>query len=153
MARATRENDAQASARKRLTRVGIFVNLEKDAARAAVTGFCEWLRSKRVHPILLHAQAQKLGVEGGVSREEFRKLPQLIVSLGGDGTFLEVARSLTGPTPALLGVNFGRLGYLTAVESASRSPRQVSPGWLAEPPNSRHSSTTQSKPSSQPVPE
>jgi len=91
--------------------------MDKDAARAAVTGFCKWLRSKQVNPILLRAQAEKLGVEKGVTREEFLALPELIVALGGDGTFLEVARSITGPGPALLGVNFGRLGYLTAVEA------------------------------------
>ncbi len=118
MARATREERGQAPSGKRLTEVGIYINLGKHAARAALSGFCTWLESKRVKPFLLREQAEKLGLPDGVGPEIFFSRPQLIVSLGGDGTFLEVARELTGTRPALLGVNFGRLGYLTAVESS-----------------------------------
>jgi NAD+ kinase len=41
---------------------------------------------------------------------------QLLVALGGDGTALRGARALAGHTGALLAVNFGGMGFLTAAE-------------------------------------
>jgi len=115
-ATATRKKPARAG-RAGLSRVGVFVNLEKEAACAAVTGLCRWLTSKNLEVYLLKEQARALGKRGGVAPDTFFRKPQLIVSLGGDGTFLHVARRIVGARPALLGVNFGRLGFLTAVES------------------------------------
>ena len=105
-----------------LTRVGVFVNLEKDAARDALGRFTRWLRAKGVEPMLLDTQADALGEPGAVGADTFFAKPDLIVSLGGDGTFLHAARHIHGPTPPLLGVNFGHLGYLTAVEASDLGP-------------------------------
>lgn len=38
-----------------------------------------------------------------------------IVSLGGDGTLIGVARLVHGAAPAMVGVNFGKLGFLTEI--------------------------------------
>ncbi|MGI9627199.1 MAG: NAD(+)/NADH kinase [Longimicrobiales bacterium] len=43
--------------------------------------------------------------------------PDLLVSLGGDGTLLRAARSLIGLHVPVLGVNMGHLGFLTATSS------------------------------------
>ena len=40
----------------------------------------------------------------------------LVVSLGGDGTMLRAVGMVLGTSVPVLGVNFGRFGYLTAVE-------------------------------------
>jgi NAD+ kinase len=42
----------------------------------------------------------------------------LIVSLGGDGTLIGVARYVRERSPVLLGVNFGTLGFLTEIAPA-----------------------------------
>ncbi|MCY0871706.1 MAG: NAD(+)/NADH kinase [Acidithiobacillus caldus] len=41
--------------------------------------------------------------------------PDLVISLGGDGTLLSTARSLAGSGTAVLGVNQGRLGFLADI--------------------------------------
>lgn len=42
----------------------------------------------------------------------------LIIVVGGDGTFLRVARTLAAPRARLLGVNLGRLGFLADLSPA-----------------------------------
>ena len=46
-------------------------------------------------------------------RDELGRHCQLIVVVGGDGTFLSTARALVDHDVRMLGVNLGRLGFLT----------------------------------------
>jgi NAD+ kinase len=51
--------------------------------------------------------------------DDFAEKADLIVAIGGDGTLLYAARLLAGRSVPLLGVNRGRLGFLTDVSPAS----------------------------------
>ena len=61
---------------------------------------------------------------------------ELIVSLGGDGTILRAARIANPQSIPILGVNLGRVGFMTelrAEEALSRVPNFVEgEGWLEE---------------------
>src|SRR6185312_12194095 len=43
--------------------------------------------------------------------------PELVVTIGGDGTFLRGARIAMASGAAVLGVDVGRVGFLTVVEA------------------------------------
>ena len=55
--------------------------------------------------------AERLGVELVDADDS----PDLCVVLGGDGTMLRALKRFLGSTVAVLGVNFGRVGFLTAL--------------------------------------
>jgi NAD+ kinase len=50
------------------------------------------------------------------SEEEFLKEAQMVICLGGDGTFLKVARMVYREKLPILGINLGNLGFLTEIE-------------------------------------
>jgi len=56
-----------------------------------------------------HPQAQLL------ERDELRTKIDLAIMVGGDGTFLDVARSIADDNVPILGINLGRLGFLTDI--------------------------------------
>ena len=53
--------------------------------------------------------------EPGFSAKELVERADPIVTLGGDGTLIGVARYVRGSSPVFVGVNFGNLGFLTEV--------------------------------------
>jgi NAD+ kinase len=59
----------------------------------------------------VEAVAERLGVELVGDDDS----PDLCVVLGGDGTMLRALKRFLGSTVAVLGVNFGRVGFLTAL--------------------------------------
>ena len=50
-----------------------------------------------------------------VPRAELAGLADFMIAVGGDGTLLEAARLVAGRDVPLLGINRGRLGFLTDV--------------------------------------
>jgi NAD+ kinase len=56
--------------------------------------------------------------EPGFSARELVDRADPIVTLGGDGTLIGVARYVKGSSPVFVGVNFGNLGFLTEVPPA-----------------------------------
>ena len=48
-----------------------------------------------------------------IQKKELHTSSDIIISLGGDGTFIGIARKCTKNSPPILGVNMGRLGFIT----------------------------------------
>lgn len=59
----------------------------------------------------LHAELSEAGCEAKLTAK-----PETIIVLGGDGTILGVARSVAFQNIPILGINFGRVGFLTAFD-------------------------------------
>lgn len=69
---------------------------------------------ERNHGLMLERESARLmGAKDGVLVSELVARANPVVTLGGDGTLLGVARTVEGSSPIFLGVNFGNLGFLT----------------------------------------
>ncbi len=101
--------------------IGLVTHLSRASALAAVGPTTEWLEH-------LGHQVRLLDTGGGRaspdSRLDGRSLEELdlAVSLGGDGTMLRTVDLVSPARVPILGVNFGQLGYLAAVEPDGLRP-------------------------------
>ncbi|MEZ3144244.1 NAD(+)/NADH kinase [Halobaculum sp. MBLA0143] len=94
--------------------VGIVAQRGNDRAASLASSLRERLRAETVRVSVDPATAETLGLSGEpVSAFE---AADLVVSVGGDGTFLYAAHG-AGGTP-VLGVNLGEVGFLNAVAPA-----------------------------------
>jgi NAD+ kinase len=73
------------------------------------------LKKRGIACLLDEAAADKIGRRDGVKRESLPGRVDLVVVLGGDGTLLSVAHLAAVAGVPVLGVNMGRLGFLTEV--------------------------------------
>lgn len=85
-------------------------NGQQDALRASGE-MSSWLRARGIEPAVLD-----------VDEDLPQPLPDLAVVLGGDGTILGTARRLAGSGTPILGINFGRVGFLTAADAGQWEP-------------------------------
>jgi NAD+ kinase len=104
---------------KKISRVGLIANSEKPASRA-VAQKAAALVSRAKRAVCCDATTAKLaGRKNNVYPDAAslgRKVDLLLV-FGGDGSMLRVMREMDGASTPILGVNVGRLGFLTAVPS------------------------------------
>jgi NAD+ kinase len=85
-------------------RLFIVANLDKPEVGVALRELRAWLE-KRVEVV---------GVDANSQQDLQRIEADAILVLGGDGTLLSAARRLMGRQIPLLGINFGRLGFLAS---------------------------------------
>ncbi len=108
-------------------KIGIFTKPEEPRAAALVAGIVDWAADKNVE-LLINERLDKKpdGVRSAADRT-IAEVADLIVTLGGDGTMLAVARLLEGRGTPVFGINLGTLGYLAEfpVEEALPSLYEV----------------------------
>jgi NAD+ kinase len=103
-----------------ITRVGLVAKTGLDAAAGALAELAGWLEARDVHAVFETETAALAGLPPGrrtVNRDELPRTCDLIVVLGGDGTLIGMADRIAeaGADVAILGVNFGSLGFLTEI--------------------------------------
>ena len=100
-------------------RVLLVPNVVKAEAAAAATELVSWLSAEGLEPVLVNDDATAVGLaDFGVSPSDLGQ-PVLVVALGGDGTILKAFHLLGEREVPILGVNMGRLGFLTGVGPGS----------------------------------
>lgn len=105
-----------------MTSASLFLrpNLENEAPEV-IRNLFSWMTRKKVKIFLeerLKTAIGPLTVAHGdffEFTEDPQKLyaPDLIITLGGDGTLLGVCRNITPQSPPIFGINLGRLGFIT----------------------------------------
>lgn len=101
--------------KKKIRRAGIVVKPHAAGIEKALRSTIRYLKEKRIAPVLEDVAARKLLLKGGIPRDELPRQVDLIIVLGGDGTLLSVAHLAAVEGLPVVGVNLGRLGFLTEV--------------------------------------
>jgi NAD+ kinase len=127
---------------KKISRAGIVVKPHAPNIEKILRGLVRYLKSKHVTPVLEDAAARKLMQKDGIPRDDLPGQVDLVIVLGGDGTLLSVAHLAALAGVPVVGVNLGRLGFLTEVPTdelyvtldafLSGEARVVSPRLLLE---------------------
>ena len=98
-------------------RLGIFPNLSKEKVCIALPEFVELCKDWRLIPVLPESVAEQYECEAYCESDpqSLRRL-DFAVSLGGDGTLLQMARYLAPLGVPAFGINFGKLGFLAEID-------------------------------------
>ncbi len=92
-------------------KLAIVVNTERKEAVLLAKELTGWLDRKRIGYVLESLSAEKLGTGPSAKIDDLNRLCDLFISLGGDGTLLYTSHY--SETKPVLGINVGRLGFLT----------------------------------------
>lgn len=103
---------------------GITGNGSKEHLWEPVTGLAKWLLAEDIpfvlQPDLASGLADRRLLDRQVcserAREDISTTCDIVLSFGGDGTLLNSLRLVGAAETPILGVNIGRLGFLTGVE-------------------------------------
>jgi NAD+ kinase len=112
--------------------VGIIPALHKRRIAAALQDVVQWFGRRGVRAILPKEQALALSLpELATELDEFADQSDLLLAMGGDGTFLSAARIGAPRGTPVLGINLGGFGFLAAIPSGAKmldSLREVMDG-------------------------
>lgn len=97
--------------------IGIIANVDKQEVLNILPDFLKWLSARNVNFIISEVVADKVMHKYENCREQ-SKIPDesdVILSFGGDGTFLRTARLVAPREVPIVGINLGTFGYLAEV--------------------------------------
>jgi len=105
------------SSKKAFSRVALVGKYQADGIEEHLTDLAKLLKGLGCEVFLEAATAQHVGLNDFPTRtaENFAGTIDLVVVLGGDGTMLGIGRQLAGSNVPLVGINMGRLGYMTDI--------------------------------------
>ncbi|MFR9794012.1 NAD(+)/NADH kinase [Streptomyces sp. MB22_4] len=96
-------------------RIGLVVHQGRAAARETALTVHRWSEARGVPCTDIDVWTEDHGRRSGREEAEAAGNPDLVVTLGGDGTFLRGARIAVKSGASVLGVDLGKVGFLTEV--------------------------------------
>ncbi len=102
-----------------MSTVGFIVHQDRPEAADAARSLSEWLTSAEHQVRMPPAEAAETGCgQFEVPEADFANGLDLVVTVGGDGSILRAVELIGTSGVPVLGVDFGRLGYLSEVQPA-----------------------------------
>src|SRR3970040_1463490 len=103
--------------RKPIRTIGLFGKYGSKDVGGVIERICEFVHKRGLQTLLEDATAEFMEKKCANSRPlaSIGQDIDLAIVVGGDGTMLHVARSLARFDVPLIGVNLGRLGFLTDI--------------------------------------
>jgi NAD+ kinase len=105
------------SSKKAFSRVALVGKYQADGIQERLKDLAALLGQQNCEVYVESSTASHLGLTDYPIKkvEEFTGTIDLAVVLGGDGTMLGIGRQLAGSNVPLVGINMGRLGYMTDI--------------------------------------
>jgi len=101
---------------QKISSIGLIINYHKQKPVQLGKELVAWLKNNHIKVLAPKEDAQYLNIETGMDGQDFCAQVDVVIVLGGDGTFLRAARYIAGFAIPILGVNLGYLGFLTEIE-------------------------------------
>lgn len=103
--------------------IGIIPNTTKENITKVVSEICQKFQKANISFLISNSMyylADKLSVsvskDAFVENKEIGKKCDIVISIGGDGTMLNTAYEISSSRTPILGLNLGKLGFLTEFE-------------------------------------
>ncbi len=96
-------------------KAGIVIKPHAPSVEGILKIVVEYFEGRGIACVLEDVAARKLGRPDGLERAAIAAACDLVVVLGGDGTLLSVAHHAAQAGVPVMGVNLGRLGFLTEI--------------------------------------
>jgi NAD+ kinase len=105
------------SIKKTFSRVALVGKYQVDGMQERLNDLAKLVSDHHCEVFIETATASHLGLTNYPTKqvEDFTNEIDLVVVLGGDGTMLGIGRQLAGSNVPLVGINMGRLGYMTDI--------------------------------------
>jgi NAD+ kinase len=100
---------------KTIKRIGLVIKPHAPGIEDVLRDLVRFVDERKLELRPEEAAARMLGAGAGLARERVAAESDLLVVLGGDGTLLSIAHLAARQGIPVLGVNLGRLGFLTEV--------------------------------------
>jgi len=113
----------EASVKRPIRSIGIVARGASHMAARTATELTDWLLRRKIE-VALDDTVLRISGTNGIPPFDPAEIYDLVVVLSGDGTLLSVARTLAPRVP-ILGVNLGRLGFLTELVRSELYPTLV----------------------------
>jgi len=96
-------------------KAGLVIKPHAPSVEGILKTLVDHLEGRGIACVLEDVAARKLGRPDGLARAGIAAASDMVIVLGGDGTLLSVAHEAARAGVPVMGVNLGRLGFLTEI--------------------------------------